>query len=106
VGIDLRGPIGTPIYATAAGVVSYAGWETGYGQLVVIDHGYGLSTRYSHLDKILVHVGEQVSLRERVGLMGNTGWSTGPHLLYETRIDGAPANPLNFLKVREYDVQD
>jgi murein DD-endopeptidase MepM/ murein hydrolase activator NlpD len=106
VGIDLRGPIGTPISATAPGVVTYAGWETGYGQLVVIDHGYGLSTRYSHLDKILVHVGEKVTLHETVGLMGNTGWSTGPHLLYETRIDGAPQNPLNFLKVREYDVQD
>jgi len=106
VGIDLRGPIGTPIHATAPGVVIYAGWETGYGQLVVIDHGYGLSTRYSHLDRILVRVGEKVALHDTVGLMGNTGWSTGPHLLYETRIDGAPSNPLNFLKAREYDVQD
>ena len=83
----------------------FAGIETGYGEIVEIDHGYGFSTRYSHLDKILVHPGDKVALHQEVGLMGNTGWSTGPHLLYETRVDGEPINPLNFLKVRE-NVQD
>lgn len=106
VGIDLPGPIGTPIHATAPGVVVFAGTSTGYGLLVILDHGYGLTTRYSHLDRILVRVGQSVALHQTVGLMGNTGWSTGPHLLYETRIDGAPANPLNFLKVRDDDLQD
>ena len=105
VGIDLPGPVGAPVYATAPGVVTYAGGSTGYGNLITIDHGYGLSTRYSHLYKILVKVGETVTLHEEIGLMGNTGWSTGPHLLYETRVDGQPENPLNFIKVNPYDVQ-
>jgi murein DD-endopeptidase MepM/ murein hydrolase activator NlpD len=106
VGIDLPGPIGAPVYATAPGTVVFAGVSTGYGNLVTIDHGYGLSTRYSHLDKILVKVGAQVTLHQEIGLMGNTGWSTGPHLLYETRVDGQPQNPLNFIKVNPYDVQN
>ncbi len=106
VGIDLRGPIGTPVYATAPGRVSFAGVETGYGLIVEIDHGYGLSTRYSHLDKILVHVGDVIGLHQTIGLLGNTGWSTGPHLLYETRVDGQPENPLNFIKVATNDVQN
>ena len=79
--------------------------DLGSGNLITIDHGYGLSTRYSHLYKILVKVGETVTLHEEIGLMGNTGWSTGPHLLYETRVDGQPENPLNFIKVNPYDVQ-
>jgi murein DD-endopeptidase MepM/ murein hydrolase activator NlpD len=106
VGVDLRGPIGTDIYATAPGVVSFAGIANGYGEMVQIEHGYGLMTRYSHLDKILVHVGEPVKLHEVIGLMGNTGWSTGPHLLYETRVNGQPENPLHFIKVSENDVQN
>jgi murein DD-endopeptidase MepM/ murein hydrolase activator NlpD len=106
VGIDLRGPENTPVYATAPGKVSFAGCETGYGEIVELDHGYGLSTRYSHLNRILVHPGQVVALHQLIGLMGNTGWSTGPHLLYETRLDGAPQNPLNFLKVSENEVQD
>jgi murein DD-endopeptidase MepM/ murein hydrolase activator NlpD len=106
VGVDLRGPIGTNIYATAPGTVSFAGIANGYGEMVQIDHGYGLMTRYSHLDKILVHVGDTVKSHEIVGLMGNTGWSTGPHLLYETRVNGQPENPLHFIKVSENDVQN
>jgi len=106
VGIDLRGPIGAPVHATAPGTVVFAGTETGYGLIVEIDHGYGLSTRYSHLDKILVQVGQKVALHQTVGLMGNTGWSTGPHLLYETRVDGQPDDPLNFIKVSANDVQN
>ncbi|HYP62467.1 MAG TPA: M23 family metallopeptidase, partial [Acidocella sp.] len=106
VGIDLRGPEGTPVYATAPGIVIFAGVQTGYGEIIEIDHGYGLSTRYSHLDRILVRRGDKVALHEEIGLLGNTGWSTGPHLLYETRLDGAPENPLNFLKVSANEVQD
>ncbi len=106
VGVDLTGPVGTPVYATAPGIVTYASEETGYGRLIIIDHGYGLSTRYSHLREILVRNGEQVSLHQEIGLMGNSGWSTGPHLLYETRVDGQPENPLTFLKVTENDVQN
>ncbi len=106
VGIDLPGPIGAPVYATAPGIVTFAGISNGYGNLVTIDHGYGLSTRYSHLDKILVKPGAQVTLHQEIGLMGNTGWSTGPHLLYETRVDGQPQNPLNFIKVNPFDVQN
>ncbi len=98
VGIDIRGAVGSPVYATAPGVVTFAGGSTGYGNLVVIDHGYGLTTRYSHLQKILVAVGNAVTEHQEIGLLGNTGWSTGPHLLYETRVDGQPQNPLNFIK--------
>jgi murein DD-endopeptidase MepM/ murein hydrolase activator NlpD len=98
VGIDIRGAIGSPVYATAPGVVTFAGVSTGYGNLVVIDHGYGLTTRYSHLQKILVSMGTAVTEHQEIGLLGNTGWSTGPHLLYETRVDGQPQNPLNFIK--------
>jgi murein DD-endopeptidase MepM/ murein hydrolase activator NlpD len=106
VGIDLRGPIGSPVSATAPGTVTFAGYSNGYGELVVIDHGFGLSTRYSHLDKIMVQVGSTVKLHQEIGLLGNTGWSTGPHLLYETRVDGTPENPLNFIKVASNDVQN
>jgi murein DD-endopeptidase MepM/ murein hydrolase activator NlpD len=106
VGIDLRGAIGTPVTATAPGVVTFAGYSNGYGELVVIDHGFGLSTRYSHLERIMVSVGAKVALHQEIGLLGNTGWSTGPHLLYETRVDGTPQNPLNFIKVASNDVQN
>jgi murein DD-endopeptidase MepM/ murein hydrolase activator NlpD len=106
VGIDLRGPIGSPVYATARGIVSFAGTQTGYGNIVIIEHGFGLSTRYSHLSKILVHVGADVDLHQVIGLLGSTGWSTGPHLLYETRVDGQPYDPLNFMKVNRYGVQN
>jgi murein DD-endopeptidase MepM/ murein hydrolase activator NlpD len=105
VGVDLRGPVGTPVYATAPGVVTFAGGMTGYGNIITIDHGYGLSTRYSHLEKMLVKVGATVALHQEIALLGNTGWSTGPHLLYETRVDGQPENPFNFMKVADDNVQ-
>ncbi len=101
VGIDIRGPVGAPVYSTAPGVVTFAGVSTGYGNLIIIDHGYGLTTRYSHLQKILVAVGTAVTEHQQIGLLGNTGWSTGPHLLYETRVDGQPQNPLNFIKANQ-----
>jgi murein DD-endopeptidase MepM/ murein hydrolase activator NlpD len=105
VGIDLRGAEGTPIYATAPGTVIFAGFATGYGRLIVLDHGMGLTTRYSHLMSFAVHVGDHVALHQDIASMGNSGWSTGPHLLYETRYDDKPFNPLQFIKVSFNDVQ-
>jgi murein DD-endopeptidase MepM/ murein hydrolase activator NlpD len=96
-GIDFRGTIGDPVHATAAGKVVKAGWEGGYGQLVEIDHGEGLSTRYGHLSEIDVRVGQTVRIGQVIGRVGSTGRSTGPHLHYETRINGEPVNPTKFL---------
>jgi len=97
-GIDLRGEIGEPVHATAAGRVSIAGREGGYGNMVEIDHGNGLATRYGHLSKILVKVGQTVRIGDTVGLIGSTGRSTGPHLHYETRINGEAVDPQKFLR--------
>jgi murein DD-endopeptidase MepM/ murein hydrolase activator NlpD len=96
-GIDFRGDAGDPIYATAAGTVTNAGWSGGYGRMVEIDHGNGLSTRYGHLSQIDVGVGDKVRIGQVVGRMGSTGRSTGPHLHYETRIDGEAVDPQKFL---------
>jgi murein DD-endopeptidase MepM/ murein hydrolase activator NlpD len=96
-GIDFRGDIGEPIHATAAGTVSIAGWEGGYGNMVEIDHGNGLATRYGHLSEIDVRVGDDVRIGEVIGKLGSTGRSTGPHLHYETRVGGEAVNPQKFL---------
>ncbi len=96
-GIDFRGNAGDPVHATAAGTVSTAGWSGGYGKMVEIDHGNGLSTRYGHLSQIEVNVGDKVRLGQIVGRLGSTGRSTGPHVHYETRIDGEAADPQKFL---------
>ncbi|HTV30112.1 MAG TPA: M23 family metallopeptidase [Xanthobacteraceae bacterium] len=96
-GMDFRGNIGDPIHATAAGKVVKAGWEGGYGQMVEIDHGEGLTSRYGHLSEIDVWVGQKVHVGDVVGRMGSTGRSTGPHLHYETRINGEAVNPEKFL---------
>jgi murein DD-endopeptidase MepM/ murein hydrolase activator NlpD len=96
-GIDFRGDIGDPVYATAAGTVTTAGWSGGYGRMVEIDHGNGLATRYGHLSQIEVNVGDKVRIGQVVGRMGSTGRSTGPHLHYETRIDGEAVDPQKFL---------
>jgi murein DD-endopeptidase MepM/ murein hydrolase activator NlpD len=102
-GIDLAGPMGTPIYATADGVVVRAGWNSGgYGNLVEIDHGRGIITRYGHMSAILVHAGDKVTRGTQVGRMGSTGRSTGNHLHYEVRIDGRPVNPIPFMKSTDY----
>jgi murein DD-endopeptidase MepM/ murein hydrolase activator NlpD len=96
-GLDFRGEVGDPIRATAAGTVTVAGWTGGYGKMVEIDHGNGLSTRYGHLSRIDVNVGDKIRIGEVVGRLGSTGRSTGPHVHYETRIDGEPVDPQKFL---------
>ena len=96
-GLDFRGDAGDPIRATAAGKVVSAGWSGGYGKMVEIDHGNGLSTRYGHLSQIDVAVGDSIRIGQVVGRLGSTGRSTGPHLHYETRIDGEAVDPQKFL---------
>jgi len=97
-GTDLAAPVGTPIYATADGTVIFAGWSSGYGRLIKIRHEFGIETRYAHLNKIRVSVGQRVSQGERIGDMGNSGRSTGPHLHYEVITSGKPVNPMTFLR--------
>ena len=102
-GIDLSGPVGTPIYATADGTVSTAGWNSGgYGKLVKIDHGRGIETRYGHLSSINIQAGQHVTRGQIIGRMGSTGRSTGSHLHYEVRIDGRAVNPIPFMKSTDY----
>ena len=102
-GIDLAGPVGTPIYATADGVVSDAGYNSGgYGNLVKIDHGRGIETRYGHLSSIMVSPGQRITRGQQIGRMGSTGRSTGSHLHYEVRIDGRAVNPIPFMKSTDY----
>jgi murein DD-endopeptidase MepM/ murein hydrolase activator NlpD len=96
-GVDLAGPIGTPIHATADGVVTFAGWASGYGRLIKIRHEFGIETRYGHLNAIRVEVGQRVSRGDRIGDMGNSGRSTGPHLHYEIRVGGQPLNPMIYI---------
>lgn len=96
-GQDIAAPTGTPINATADGVVVVAGWVKGYGNGIYIDHGNGITTRYGHLSRIDVVVGQMVKQGGHLGLVGSTGRSTGPHLHYEVRINGQPTSPLNYL---------
>src|SRR5580704_9897815 len=96
-GLDFRGDTGEAIRVTAGGTVVSAGWSGGYGRMIEVDHGNGLSTRYGHLSEIDVQVGQTVKAGQTVGRMGSTGRSTGPHLHYETRIDGEAVNPAKFL---------
>ncbi len=97
-GTDFAAPIGTPTYATADGVVTHAGWSSGYGRLIKIQHEFGIETRYAHLNRIRVNVGERVSRGQRIGDIGNSGRSTGPHLHYEVRVGGTPVNPMIYIK--------
>jgi murein DD-endopeptidase MepM/ murein hydrolase activator NlpD len=96
-GLDFRGDTGEAIRVTAGGTVVSAGWSGGYGRMVEVDHGNGLSTRYGHLSEIDVKVGQTVKSGQAIGRMGSTGRSTGPHLHYETRIDGEAVDPHRFL---------
>ncbi len=96
-GVDLAVVKGTPVHTTADGVVTTASWHTGYGNLVVVDHGNGFQTYYGHLSKVLVIPGEEVRLGQVIALSGSTGRSTGPHVHYEVRLHGVPVNPHNYM---------
>lgn len=96
-GIDLGAPIGTPVYATGTGLVADHKQESGYGLQIMVDHGFGYRTRYAHLSKILVKPGQLVKRGEQIGLVGNTGRSTGPHLHYEVLYRNKPVNPINYI---------
>ncbi|MCR4691529.1 MAG: M23 family metallopeptidase [Lachnospiraceae bacterium] len=96
-GVDLATPVGTAVMASCGGVVEKAGWGSGYGYVVYINHADGRQTRYGHLSKVLVKPGEKVSQGQKIALSGNTGRSTGPHLHFEMRIGGNPVNPLEYL---------
>ena len=106
-GMDFSANIGTPIYATGNGTVTKAGWQSGYGRVVVINHGYGYETLYAHMNKINVRVGQKVTRGEVIGEVGNTGKSTGPHLHYEVHVKGRVVNPVNYyfmdLNADDYD---
>ena len=101
-GSDMAGAYGTPVYATADGVVIHAGWANGYGRLIKIKHAFGIETRYGHLAQIRVEVGQKISRGDRIGDMGNSGRSTGTHLHYEVRIGGNAVNPMTFIKAANH----
>ena len=96
-GIDVTAPSGSPIEAPAAGSVTQAGWEAGYGNVVTVDHGYGIVTKFAHASKILVQRGQRVDRGQRIALVGNTGLATGPHLHYEVHVNGRPVDPLRYV---------
>ena len=96
-GQDWATPVGTPIYASCGGTVAKAGWGSGYGYVVYIDHPDGRQTRYAHLSKVLVKAGQSVKQGEKIALSGNTGITSGPHLHFEMLINGKQVNPLNYL---------
>ena len=107
-GMDFTAPTGTEIFVTGNGVVTFAGWQQGYGNLVKVDHGFGYETRYAHLSRYKVKVGQKVTRGDVIAFVGNTGKSTGPHLHYEVRYKGEPQNPQNYyfldLSPEEYDL--
>ena len=96
-GIDIAVPSGTPVHASAAGVVVYAGWLGGYGNLVAIDHGGGISTAYGHNTSVAVAVGQSVSQGQVVSYSGSPGHSTGPHVHFEVRVNGSAVDPFGYL---------
>ena len=106
-GMDFSAPVGTDIFATGNGTVTYSGWRQGYGETVEVDHGFNYSTRYAHCSKRLVHVGQKVKRGDVIALVGNTGKSTGPHVHYEVHYHGQPIDPRNFyfydLSPEDYD---
>lgn len=96
-GIDVVAPAGTPIEAPAGGVVTTAGWVAGFGNVVTVDHGFGLVTKYAHASRLLVRPGQRVRRGERLALVGNSGLATGPHLHYEVHVNGKPVDPLRYV---------
>jgi murein DD-endopeptidase MepM/ murein hydrolase activator NlpD len=101
-GLDFSAPLNSTVLATAPGKVVFAGRKGSYGRLVEIDHGFGIRTRYAHLKSILVEVGQTVGYRDKIGKLGTSGRSTGPHVHYEILVDGKPYDPMNFLKAGRY----
>lgn len=101
-GIDMAAPIGTPIYATADGIVGRAQWVRGYGNYIEIEHGGDIQTRYGHMSALNVTPNQKVKRGDLIGFMGSTGRSTGSHLHYEVRIGGEPVNPKPFLQSSDY----
>ena len=101
-GIDLAGPLGTAIYATADAIVGRSEWANGYGNLIELNHGRGIQTRYGHLTRSAVRAGQRVKRGDLIGYMGSTGRSTGSHLHYEVRIDGKAVNPIPFMQSNDY----
>ena len=97
-GLDFRGPTGAPIYSAAKGVVSFAGWKSGYGKTVEVSHGNGLMTRYAHMSRFAATEGQRVDAGDPIGAIGSTGRSTGPHLHFEVRINNRAVNPRPFLE--------
>ncbi len=106
-GMDFTAPTGTEVFATGNATVSFTGWKQGYGNTVILDHGFGYQTLYAHLYKSLVRRGQKVRRSDIIALVGNTGKSTGPHLHYEVRLNGKPVDPRNYyfydLSPEEYD---
>ncbi len=96
-GVDLAAPTGTPIFATADGMVGRANWFSSYGLYIRIDHGAGIETRYAHMSKLAVAAGERVRQGQVIGYVGSTGRSTGPHLHYEVRVNGVAVNPIPYM---------
>jgi murein DD-endopeptidase MepM/ murein hydrolase activator NlpD len=97
-GVDFAASSGTPIYATADGVVTHSGWHSGYGRLIKIQHEFGIETRYAHLSRLKVKVGQRVSRGDRIGAMGSSGRATGVHLHYEVRVGDKAVNPMIYIK--------
>jgi murein DD-endopeptidase MepM/ murein hydrolase activator NlpD len=104
-GVDLACPEGTPYYATHAGTVKLARWNGGYGYNIQIDNGNGILTIFGHSSQILVTEGQHVEAGQLIGLVGTTGYSTGPHLHYEITVDGKEFDPMKFMKERGVDIQ-
>jgi len=104
-GIDLANPVGTPIYATADGVVSRADWFSSYGLYVSLEHGGSMQTRYGHMSRLNVAAGQHVKRGEIIGYVGSTGRSTGPHLHYEVRVNGVAVNPIPYMQTADYQTQ-
>jgi murein DD-endopeptidase MepM/ murein hydrolase activator NlpD len=96
-GLDLSGPYMSPVYATAAGIVTYAGYYSDYGRVVEIDHGNGIATLYAHLHRFTVAVGQTVAEHDQIGFLGSTGRSSGPHVHYEVRVNDEPQDPEKFI---------
>ncbi len=96
-GLDIAASVGTPIHCPASGTIVFAGRKSGYGQIVMVDHGYGLETWYGHTSRILVRPGQKVKRGQAIALIGNSGRSTGSHLHYEVHVNGIPVDPINYI---------